>query len=51
LGHASNLAAGQKRSVNFIIDTIPVLPHAITLDKVTVFGLTIGTSPETSGND
>ncbi|KAI8049172.1 AIR synthase-related protein [Syncephalis plumigaleata] len=49
LGHASNLAAGQKSPVDFIIDTIPVLPHAMALDKVTGFGLSIGTSPETSG--
>ncbi|KAI9592895.1 AIR synthase-related protein [Syncephalis fuscata] len=49
LGHASNLAAGQKQPVDFVIHTLPVLPHALALDQVTGFGLYAGRSPETSG--
>ncbi|RKP28202.1 AIR synthase-related protein [Syncephalis pseudoplumigaleata] len=49
LGHASNLAAGQDASVDFVIHTMPLLPHALALDKVTCFGLDAGKSPETSG--
>ncbi|RKP09158.1 selenide [Thamnocephalis sphaerospora] len=49
IGHAQNLAAGQTCGVDFVIHTLPVLPHALALDTITGFGLLEGRSPETSG--
>jgi len=50
LGHAENLAASQKETVEIRIHTLPIIRHMKTLgDRYTNFRLMEGYSAETSG--
>jgi len=51
LGHASNLAQNQVKSVKFIIDTLPILAHMTKISRAVgnMFQLLTGYSAETSG--
>ena len=50
LGHAKNLASNQQDAVSFQIHTLPILKNMVLLnEKIADFGLTEGTSAETSG--
>jgi selenide,water dikinase len=49
LGHAQSLNRLQQEPVDFILDTLPCIQHCMAVNAIVDYGLSRGTSAETSG--